>query len=317
MKLFSESVGSVKTNEELKLLQQRHTDLDPAFICQAAHLSRRGEKRWLESVWRQYKPYADPHFCGDFKRQFKQRSWELYLGVALLNRGFKLRENRGTGPDFEVRAKDGGQGQCIVWIEAVVPTMGKGKDRVPEVVDGELVDFPEEELRFRLASSLKEKFDRYGEYLQKGIVKASDPYVIAVNRSGLGLQVDPVVPMVLKVLFGIGHPVLRFPVGAESPPAPEAAWTTQYKISKRSGATVSMLFFMSQEHAGISAVIYCLDSILNSPRLPHEMGENFVVVHNPLAKNPLPVGFFHFGDEWRVMGENLEKIRARKNYTRP
>jgi len=62
---------------------------------------------------------------------------------------------------------------------------------------------------------------------------------------------------------------------------------------------VPMFFFENHEHAGISAVIYSKDTILNSPRLSQEMGENFFIVHNPHAINPLPDNFFPFGAEYK------------------
>jgi hypothetical protein len=60
--------------------------------------------------------------------------------------------------------------------------------------------------------------------------------------------------------------------------------------------------------------MYCLFDIFNGPYRPNELGENICVVHNPFAKNPLPPGFFPFGDEWRVEGENPKNIRGANPY---
>jgi len=71
-----------------------------------------------------------------------------------------------------------------------------------------------------------------------------------------------------------------------------------------------MNFFEDETHNGISAVIYCNAHLINSPLVPTKMGENFVVVHNPLAKNPLPTGFFPFGEEWiKDDNGNVSSIR--------
>lgn len=72
-----------------------------------------------------------------------------------------------------------------------------------------------------------------------------------------------------------------------------------------------MSFFEDASHVGISAVIYCTDSILKSLQLPQEMGENFIIVHNPLARSSLPAGVFPFGDEYIVEEGYIKNIRKR------
>lgn len=308
MKLFSENLGSVSTDEELASLQQQFPNYDPGYITQAAGLPRRREKEWMEKLWEKYESYADSHFLKDFKRQFTQRSWELYLGATLLSRGFKLGQHNDTGPDFDVQNN---KEERLTWIEAVTTEKGSGNDRVPDLVYGVAMDLPEEKMLLRIANALDKKFKKYQTELIKKFIKDNEPYVIALSRSSLD-HVDPGLPLILKALFGIGHLTLRVMVGGVRQEKPESSWTGRPKVGKQSGKDVPMLFFEYANHAGISAVIYCRDSILDSPRLLQDMGENFVIVHNPLAKNPLPKGFFPFGDEYRVEGEYIKKIRERK-----
>ncbi len=180
---------------------------------------------------------------------------------------------------------------------------------------GIVTDVPEEKMLLRISNALDKKFKKYQTELVNKIVKDSESYVIALNRSPLD-HVDPGLPLILKALFGIGHQALRIMVGGVRQENPESFWTGRPKIGKRSGNDVPMLFFEDEEHAGISAIIYCADNILNSPRLPEEMGENFVVVHNPLAKKPLQDGFFPFGDEHRAKGDYIKKIRERKDWNK-
>lgn len=313
MKLFSENLGSVETDEELASLQSQFPNYDPGYICQSAGLPRRKEKEWMEKLWEQYEPYADSYFPEAFKRQFAQRSWELYLGTTLLNRGFNLGKYRNTGPDFDVQDKGGNR---LAWIEAVTTEKGSGNDRVPDVVYGVAMNLPEEKMMLRITNVLNEKFKKYCTELANGAIKENEPYVIAINRSKIDYP-DPGLPLILKVLFGIGHLSLRIMVEGKRQENPETFWTGRPKVSKRSGKDVPMLFFEDANHVGISAVIYCRDSILNSPRLPQDMGENFVIVHNPLAKNPLPNGFFAFGDEYKVEEGYVKKIRGRKKWGKP
>jgi len=311
MKLF-EDLGEVKNNEELANLQKKFPAYDISYIYQAADTSRRKAKEWMEELWRQYEPYADTQFLNDFKKQFTQRSWELYLGATLLNRGFKLGKHISSGPDFDLRS---GENKRLAWIEAVAAEKGSGSDKVPDIVYGTVQNVPEEAMLLRIANVLDKKFKKYQAKLTSGIVKENEPYVIAVNRSAIE-HVEPGLPLILKSLFGIGH--LTLPIKSIRQENPESFWSSRPTIGKRSCKDVPMLFFEDEAHSGISAVIYCIDSILNSPRSPEEMGENFIIVHNPLAQNSLPYGFFYFGEEWASNGDGyINKIRERKNWNKP
>lgn len=309
-KLFSENLGEVKTDEELASLQQQLPGYDPAYITQTAGVPRREIKDWMESLWAQYEPYADPHFLEEFKRQFVGRSWELYLGATLLNHGFRLGRHVSAGPDFDVQNE---AGERLTWVEAVTTRKGIGSDRVPNLVYGIVQDVPEEAMLLRISQALDYKFKQYQEAVVNNIVQSGEPYVIALNRSNLDYP-DPDMPLVLKALFGFGHQALRVMVNGIRQENPETFWTGRANINKKSGEGVSMLFFEDPAHSGISAVFYSTDNILQSPRGVEQMGENFVIVHNPLAKNPLRRGFFPFGDEYAVEGESVKKIRNAKKY---
>lgn len=66
-------------------------------------------------------------------------------------------------------------------------------------------------------------------------------------------------------------------------------------IEKKSGKTVSTNVFLDLKHADISGVLYSSVDALNRPKV---LGNDFIFVHNPLARNPLPLGFFAFGIEY-------------------
>ena len=100
MKLFSEDIGSVKTDEELAMLQKQFPHYDLGYICQSAAIQRRKTKAWMENLWTQYEAYADSHFLEEFKRHFIERAWELYLGATILSRNFGLNTHKDKGPDF-------------------------------------------------------------------------------------------------------------------------------------------------------------------------------------------------------------------------
>lgn len=311
--LFSEEFPSVNSDKEFDKLCADFSKYDPGYLCQATYSLRKHTKDWMEKLWLQYKPYADIQFRTDFRHQFTQRAWELYLGATLLNRGFDLGKHRNSGPDFDLR---NATGKRIAWIEAVTATQGNGADRVPDIAYGAVSSVPVEKMVLRIANSLYVKYKKYCSDRESGLVSENDPYVIAIDRSELG-HGDALLPLILKALFGIGDLALRMRVGGESVEEPERFWTSLPSLEKTNGQIIPMLFFENPEHSGISAVIYTKDHVINSPRNSNEMGENFVVVHNPLAKNPLLRGIFPFGEEYIAEDGFIKKIRESKNYERP
>ena len=310
MKLFSEDLGSVETDEELASLQKQFPAYDPGYICQSTAKQRRKTKAWMESLWVKYEHFADSNFVEEFKRHFVERSWELSLGATLLNRRLVLNKHNDEGPDFEVLNPI--VGSRIAWIEAVVATKGDGPDRVPDRVHEVVRPVPVDEMQLRLSASLDAKFKKYQSYIEDGIVDENDPYVIAIDRSSLD-SVDPMMPMILKVLFGIGDLTLNFSLGGDSKDK-NNSWSAKHFVRKNNGKDISMLFFENENHTGISAVIYSMRGILNCPRIPEEMGEDLVIVHNHKAKNPLSENFPPFGSEYKVVGEYIKNTRERKRW---
>jgi hypothetical protein len=317
MKLFSDNFPEITTDADFVALKKKFPAYDAGYICQGAWTLRKQTREWMEIMWTQYEPYADPHFLSDFKRQFTQRSWELYLGATLLNRGLNLGTHQDAGADFDVRNK---KNERIAWIEAIAVRPGDGTDKVPELIYNTVNSVPVDEMVLRVTNALDAKYKKYLSDLKKGLVENNEPYVIALDRSELGyVEVPP--SLILKALFGVGDLTLSFPVPVqdETPMSrePHSFWSRRSEVLKKSGQPVSMTFFENPDHAGISAVIYSVDHVINNPRTPEHMGENFIVVHNPQAANPLTSDVLPFGDEYRVEGDDIKKTRKRKRYEKP
>ncbi len=270
MELFSKKFKPVNTDEELISLQKSFSKYDPGYITQAAGLPRQKEKEWISALYKIFKPYADIKFCKEFERHFSQRAWELYLGATFLSRGLNLCEHNSNDPDFKI---DHNNNKSTVWIEAIAVEKGKGKDKVPDMVEQTMMDFPpiEEKMLCRIGKGLDRKFKRYKKQLRMGIIKDSDPYVIAISRSMLD-YVDPEYPLILKILFD------------------------KYGNHKRSSYKLS---FEDTSYSGISAIIYCSKGILDASHELQELGRDFAIIYNPLAKNVLPDRFFPFGTEYK------------------
>lgn len=304
-KLFNENLGVTKNNKQLDVLVKQYPEYSRAYICQATAFDRKEIRKWMEKLWKLYEPYADTNFLTDFKKHFTERSWELYLGATLLMNCYELGKHKSVGPDFKVVTENQEQS---VWVEAVTTTPGDGPDKVPEIKYGVAVDVPEEAMLLRLTNALNEKCNRYSFYIQKDILKPDEPYVVAINRADLG-HLDPQIPLIFKCLFGIGYQTLLIRNGEPLPKSKSSTWSGRNEVSKKSGSSVPMTFFLNPEYAGISAVVYSINNILNSPKESEKMGNEFVIIHNPFAKNPLPKGFFTFGEEWNLEGQYLNKIR--------
>lgn len=307
MNLFRENFEPVNTDEELKKLQERYKEYDPAYITQSAGVPRKHIKEWLEKLWQQYEPYADNDFPKKIEKEFNQRTWEMYLTCTLLDRGFSLKEKnrKNKGPDICLVAEDKN-----IWIEAVTANVGEGDDKVEIHCDNIQHIGPhdylpvEEQTLLRLRNALDNKFQKHKDYCKNNVIKEREPYIIAVNAGKL-LALDPGIPLILECLFGIGF--LTIPLHSEKPRTP--FWSKREELKKKSGSSVSMEFFENPEYSCVSAVVYCADGILNSPKDKAIMGDNFVFILNPLAKNKIEEKLFDFGQVWKKDNDRIVNLR--------
>lgn len=146
-------------------------------------------KESVEELWSVFKNYAPK----DFKQKmiestdtFKQRWWEMYLTVKLIQKGFYVETNhKDCGPDIKI-VHEG----ITYWIEAVVSMRGdKSEFVVPkfEVKEELTVEpMPRDLILLRIANSLSYKNLKFQKYKEKNIVNDGDKLIIAINTFGLG-----------------------------------------------------------------------------------------------------------------------------------
>ena len=301
-RLFNENLGTASNSTQLAKLKKRFSTYHSSYVSTSTMATRPEFKVWLEAIWKQYEPYADSNFPNEFKKQFNQRAWELYLGSTLINRGYTLGSHSNAGPDIKIPYKSKN-----VWVEAIAVEKGDAQDKVPDIQYGKATDVPEKEMLLRLTAGLREKHQKYLKYLKEGLISQDDPFVIAIDSSPLEHQ-DAQIPLILKCLFAIGHQVLFLKREKSRRKTEGSTWSAREKVNKISGSEVKMLMFRDTSFEGISAVIYCPWNILNSPRDPDKMGDNFVIIHNPFARNPLPDEFLKFGETWKQEGDQIKKV---------
>ena len=220
------------------------------------------------------------------------------MGAYLIDQGIALNPNNGDGPDFSFDIAG-----RRVWVEAISPGPGDGNNRVPDnrpstpnVV--EVFDAPVIPVLLRHTAAIDEKFRKYQRYRERGVVGPSDPFLIAVDSSQLGLsgfEGGSGFPAALEAVYPLGAMQVHFAVGS-----PEQTRTDhQYRpaVQNANSANVQTTRFLDEAYAGISGIIAadrCDVYLLNYPIRP------VVLVHNKVATNPIPEGQLKVDFEYHI-----------------
>jgi type I restriction enzyme S subunit len=252
-------------------------------------------KEFMEELWEQYYEYADKDFPQKLSEDFHARFWEMYLTCTLIKRGYPVcpKAARSEGPDILVQ-----DSKNTIYIEAVTPSEGHedNVDKVPKMQMMKATRVPDEQITLRYCGVISEKHKKYISYLEKGVITNSDAYIIAVNSCKIEQAIiETDVPRIMKAILPIGYEQVTI----SRIPGSEASWHHQYrkKISRSKGSSVNTDIFLNQYYEGLSGVIYTRTDLFNRPPL---MGDNYIFVHNPLAQNHIPNGFFNFGTEYYI-----------------
>jgi type I restriction enzyme S subunit len=200
------------------------------------------------------------------------------------------------GPDILLE-----RGRSRVWVEAVIAT--NGAPGLPDTLVEPNPDgsdrIPEEKIVLRYANAISEKYRKYREYLQNGIVRENDAFVIAVNGYDLSYrwtQAANDVPRFLKALYPLGaYQVLLDRrtgdiVGHQNEP--------RFKIVKASGANVAVMPFLERSSEGITAV---LCSMANAMSHGAPLGTDFELAPNPVGRTPIPAFALPARRIWRAV----------------
>jgi hypothetical protein len=265
-------------------------------------------KAFIRRLWTFFFPYADHDFRKEIANSFSAKFWEMYLAFGLANQGAKLEQissrSQGRrprhGPDFRLSGLS-----HPVWIEATVPLDGTRADRVPEEHLGSDQDIPSESLILRYRTRIDEKFKKLRSYLEAGIVHDSDPYIIAINSRSLSFglyESDP--PRILHALFPLGDQFVT--IDPRTKQVVESGYQYRAKIVKQSGEPVSTDVFLDPTYEGISAVLFCPSDVWHRPPNEAEVGlGDFMLIHNPMAKNKVPYQWLKCGRECWVENNQL------------
>ncbi len=249
-------------------------------------------KQFSEKLWEQYHPYADPHFLTEIRRDFGARFWEMYLTCALLEDAPRLGYTVSCpkpGPDNLIVH----QGRNI-WIEAIVATDGD-PGKPDSAAEDHSCKIPDEKILLRYANAIMAKHAKYESYRKNGIVKPDEAYVIAISGAQLSYWwADPEIPRFLKAVFPLG--ALEVIIDRETGKVVDRRQQFRRSVTKKSGSNVQTDIFFDGQYSGISAVLHSYANALCKP----PMSADFVLVHNPLASQPVALGVLPSGREYQA-----------------
>jgi hypothetical protein len=251
-----------------------------------------------QRLWTKFQPYADPSFPDLFAQQLHARFWEMYLAVCLLDKGFELVPKASSrGPDVHLILN-----QRDVWIEVVAPSPGEGTDAVPSIEEKPRFEpIPEDKIILRFTNALSGKLRKREQYLEASIVRASDPFVIALNGKGIEMTIfDGPLPAIIKAVYPVGP--YQVTINTRTLETVRSGYVARFQIRKTSDAAVPTDAFLQEAYSGISGVLYSDAALWDMPPTP---GNEMLFVHNSVASSPLPREWLCSAKECHKEGNGL------------
>jgi len=193
----------------------------------------------------------------------------------------------------------------------VTPTVGDSKklDSVLPAKMGVAQEIPDEQMIFRYRSTIHDKYsEKYFTYLRDGIIRSGDCYVIALNGCRMpwrGGDYEP--PRIVRSVLPFGWQVVTIDKGSHK--IVKTGHQYRAHLRKVSGDKVETDIFVKPEYSHLSAVMF---SEVNIANLTSDMGDDFIIVNNPLASKRLPDDFPKVGKKYEAeLSENTVKVSPR------
>lgn len=145
---------------------------------------------------------------------------------------------------------------------------------------------PSSRVALRYTNAITSKITKVAEYRAKGIVKPDEPVLIAINQGAIDLSDlhDTEVPLMVRVLFGIGETVLLvdpYP-HTSRPHIPRMP-----SVKKSGGSDVPSQIFLTDASAVIAGVLFARFAIFNL--FPMRRRPLLHLAHNPRALARFPI----------------------------
>lgn len=274
---------------------------DTAYINVRDLPHHKDERDFINSLWGKFKSLADKHFLEDAKNHFQERFWEMYLAVALMERGVKLISVGGEGPEFYFKIC-----KRRVFVEAIAPGPGTSLDQVPGPKFGEASRTPTEKILLRFTHALEEKRKKYLLALDKGIITHEDGYILAINsreiHHGAG---GNTLPFFIQAYLPIGP--LAVAIDPKTLEVVGSHYQYRNKVSKQTGTDISTNAFLDPNFQFVSAILHSRVEV-DCVNRPYEIGFDFDILHNPKALHKFNPKILPWFTSWIYHDDELSRI---------
>lgn len=259
-----------------------------------------------------YKQYIDNHFIARLKTplEFEARLTELYFIEALLNQGLSITHLHDFGLDIHINNING-------WGEFVSATNGEEPTALKVLHEDinecytEPLGEHDDEVLCRLTSVISRKIEKVQCDISKQIISKCEPIILFISSAWLCRPplrtieggISPYVGTVLP----IGPPIATLTDNGAGLIA-KISPTLKESIKKATGdqnVFIPNRAFLRKESTHISAIVFSYQPIIfplinfRAPEAFH-CGDDFIMVHNPYAENPIPPGFLKCSKEYEV-----------------
>ena len=252
----------------------------------------------MEKLWEDFAPFADKQFLDEIETNLKSRFWEMYLGCSFLYNDFNLElPIHNGGPDLKINYNNNN-----LWIEAVTPQKGEGNDRLEKPPNMVVVKVPQDKMILRIQNSIDLKKQQYFQWIDKNIVNKNEPFILAINGSELIFgRTEREMPLILRAISQFGDQYLSF--SKEDFEIIDQGYHFEDSVTKTSGTVINKNIIENEGYNFISAFLYsCVDPLNRS----ENMGDDYILIHNPIAVNKLPIGFLKLGREFYQEEDQLK-----------
>lgn len=274
-------------------IQEDHSFLDPPTLL----------KDRVEALYETCHKLLDKKFCSQIMHDFAPCYSELLFCATFIKRlGFDVTHPSDKGPDYYLRNLD-----C--WAEIVTAKNGEkdNPNSIPEPISGVVSEAPHRQIVLRITNSFTYKADKIFEYIKNGVIRDSQKIIVCINggwfkgTNSFALGPDGSLPLVVHALLPIGNMVLV--INREDARVTEIKYEFRDYVNKENKTnnmeSIRTGYFIDPKYSRISAVIYSYANVMNSIEVS-DLGRDFIIIHNPLATNKLPLGSINCGIEYKV-----------------
>lgn len=283
------------------ILKENYYKLCRKYGVPVSEISSRVQ--YLISVFERLRPYLDRDFEKKLvEGQLGDRIAEMYFVDSLLNNNFSLEYRGRKGLDIWIKNING-------WGEFVCSHNNDEMEK--KNVLGKVRTVDEDECILRIIKVINDKRKKILNDLKNDVLNENDHIILFISTAQL---IDPY-PMNIKgeicsyvrSVFPIGKVVMNYNLITKKS---EIARNYE-KFINVDGKMISHDLFLQEDYSIISAVVFSYQSIFQqyfNSEIPFKSGDDFIVVHNPLARNPIPIGLLNCWQEYVCKYEKGKSI---------